>query len=254
MARRTILGWNLLAPLVALMLLLLDKPAWALGMLALAHALWLWATLVPRCEWWGPVTKSLPQSCPDTVWLTIDDGPDPHDTPELLKLLEGAGAKATFFLIGEKALRHPALVSAIVAAGHGVGNHTQHHRAGVFWALPAQKIRREIEACQESLAKHGATNVMWFRAPAGMRNHAVHPVLQRLGLRLAGWSVRGFDGVSANAEKVSAYLRAGLRPGAVVLMHEGRVADDGQRLAPRVLASLLADLEQRGLRAALPGE
>ena len=250
MARRTILFWNALGPLVVLALMACGHPWSAFGILAGGHALWLWATLVPGCGWWGPVVREVPGS--KSVWLTIDDGPDPEDTPRLLELLDAAGAKATFFVIGERALRHPELIQAILAAGHEVGNHTQRHRAGAFWCLPGRMVAEEIEACQQGLRALGVEKVRWFRAPAGFRNHAVHPVLRRLGLRLVGWSVRGFDGVSADAEKVSARLRAGVRPGAVVLMHEGRLADDGHRLAPQVLASLLADLEKRGLQAVLP--
>jgi peptidoglycan/xylan/chitin deacetylase (PgdA/CDA1 family) len=186
------------------------------------------------------------------VWLTIDDGPDPEDTPVLLRQLDEAGAKATFFLIGHNAQKHPELVKAILDAGHQVGNHTLHHRAGLFWAMSARRVREEIAGCQRILNQHGAGEIPWFRAPAGLRNHGVHPVLESLGLRLAGWSLRGFDGVSTDAPKIIERLRKGLRPGVVVLIHEGRKAKDGQRLAPQLLAVLLQELRERGWVTVLP--
>ncbi|HEX2862021.1 MAG TPA: polysaccharide deacetylase family protein, partial [Lacunisphaera sp.] len=61
------------------------------------------------------------------AWLTIDDGPDPQDTTRILELLAAHGARATFFVVGENAVRHPELVRAIVAGGHEVAHHTHTH-------------------------------------------------------------------------------------------------------------------------------
>ena len=75
--RRLILALNLLAPLAAVGFLLTGQPwQWALGLLMLAHALWLWATLVPGSAWWGPILKRLPTR-EKKVWITIDGGPEP---------------------------------------------------------------------------------------------------------------------------------------------------------------------------------
>src|SRR5882757_3247428 len=80
------------------------------------------------------------------VWLTIDDGPDPEDTPQLLALLAAHGARATFFVIGEKAAAHPALIRAITAAGHDVAHHTHTHPLGTFWCATPARVARELDA------------------------------------------------------------------------------------------------------------
>jgi peptidoglycan/xylan/chitin deacetylase (PgdA/CDA1 family) len=189
------------------------------------------------------------------VWLTIDDGPDPEDTPLLLDLLEAAGARATFFVIGDKARRYPEQVREILRRGHQVGNHTMTHPAGRFWMLTGGKVRQEIQRCQDTVRSiTDGYECAWFRAPAGLRNHTVHPALAELGLTLAGWTVRGFDGVSANATAVVKRLSAGLHDGAGVLMHESRRAEDGTRLAPTVLAGVLKVIRESGLKTAFPEE
>lgn len=253
MARPLILWFNLLAPVAAIVLLRQGQPWWwALLCVMGAHALWLYATLVPACSWWGPVMLRLPTK-EKKVWITIDDGPSAHDTPELLALLAQHGAKATFFLIGERAERHPLLVRDIVEQGHELGDHTYHHPAQWFWFLGRGGAYREITKGAGILRRTAPDlKLRWFRAPAGMRNHHVHPVLKEEGLQLVGWSVRGRDGVLQDKDKIMARLKKGIAPGAIILMHECRVDLDGQRLAPQVLKELLEYLKSEGYEAVLP--
>lgn len=241
MMRRLIIAVNVVAPVVAVALFLSGNGLAGLGVLFLAHMLLLAGTLLPSCTWLGPVATEFPTD-ERVVWLTIDDGPDPRDTPMILDLLDAHDAKATFFVIGEKAAAHPELITEIRRRGHGIGNHTQSHPAHAFWRLGPQRTRREIEHCQETLG--GAPTL--FRAPAGMRNMFVHPVLNRLGLRLVGWTARGFDGRETDADKVLARIRKGLRPGAIVLVHEARP------VAAEVIPKLLGCLKAEGYRCVLP--
>ena len=75
--------------------------------------------------------------------LTFDDGPDPETTLAVLDLLGRVGAKATFFLVGARAARHPELVARIAAEGHAIGNHGWDHPALLMLA-PAEtrELRR----------------------------------------------------------------------------------------------------------------
>ena len=90
-----------------------------------------------------------------TAWLTIDDGPDPDTTPQVLALLEKYGARATFFLIGAKAAKYPALTRMIFDAGHTIGNHTQTHPQFSFWRLGPKALAREIDEFEGTISSLG---------------------------------------------------------------------------------------------------
>ncbi|MGI9241980.1 MAG: polysaccharide deacetylase family protein [Verrucomicrobiales bacterium] len=251
MMRRIIIGLNLLAPLVAIVLWLRGEFWGGLATLFAAHMLALYATVVPSCAWWGPVCRRI-GSEGETVWLTIDDGPDPVDTPAVLEILEAHQAKATFFLIGENAERWPDLVRAIEAAGHGVGNHTMTHPKFSFWCLGPRRVKSEVLAAQEAIGAIVEVPPKLFRAPAGMRNLFVHPVLARLDLRLVGWSVRGRDGVSIDRDAIVTRLSQGLEAGAILLMHEGMRDGQGLPVIVDTLPRVLEAMELRGLTTSLP--
>lgn len=246
------MGANLIAPLIAIVLLSQGHGWWALVVIMTAHALWLVPTLWPTCDWCGEVLSRLPNDRKE-VWLTIDDGPDPEDTPQLLDLLDQHQARATFFFIGANAQRYPELVAEVWRRGHEVGNHTMTHPQFAFWSYGPGAVRRETISCQQVLTQTGnGQSPRWFRAPAGFKNPFVSAAVEKLGLRLACWSVRGRDGVDSNKERVLGRLKNGIQPGAVILMHEGRVDEQGQRLAPQVLSELLKWLNEKGYRCVLP--
>lgn len=251
--RKLILIWNVAVLPVALFLIWRGHWLQSFLLLGTAHWPWLYATLMPACSWWGPLFSRLPAAEGADVWLTIDDGPDPEDTPRLLDLLDAHGAKATFFVIGRKARQHPDLIREMVRRGHEIGNHTQTHPSGVFWAFGPRAQEVEVAECSAAIrAAAPDARLRWFRAPAGLRNHWLHPVLDRAGLKLAGWSARGFDGVQTDQNRIVARLVRGIQPGAVLLIHEGRRTSDGARLASLVLEPLLGELARRGCRCVLP--
>lgn len=253
MMRMSLIAMNLVAPAVAI-LLWLSGHGWAgLAVIFTVHMLTLVATLVPACSWWGPQLAHLAEG-DAAVWLTIDDGPDPDDTPAILEILRARDARATFFLIGEKAERWPHLVRAIRDAGHGIGNHTMTHPKFSFWRHGAKRIRAEISEAQQVIAVIAGRRPTLFRAPAGMRNPFVHPVLGDLDLQLVGWSVRGRDGVSVDRDAIVGRLSRGINPGAIVLMHEGMRDGEGRSVIVDTLPRVLDVIELRGLRPVLPGD
>jgi peptidoglycan/xylan/chitin deacetylase (PgdA/CDA1 family) len=85
-----------------------------------------------------------------------------------------------------------------------------------------------------------------------LRNHWLHPILDKHGLSLAGWSTRGFDAVSRDHDAILDRITADLRPGAIILMHEGQKTKGEPRLAARVLRSLLTKLQQAGCYSGIP--
>lgn len=195
-------------------------PWLSLGVLALSHALVLYPTLRPNALWLGPVYTSFDTQQRE-LWLTIDDGPT-SDTPALLDLLDVRGVRATFFVKGRLAESAPHLIREIVQRGHTVGNHSQTHPSGSFWCLPPAAVRRQIERCSAVLREITGVAPKLFRAPVGMKNPFVHPVLQANGMRLIGWSCRAYDAVKSDSDTIVASIEKQLRPGAIVVLHQGR--------------------------------
>lgn len=211
----------------AMALALLVQPSawrWVLAAFVLNHGLLTLAGLLPRCAWLGPNWTRLPAAsaaCGE-IALTIDDGPDPAVTPAVLDLLDRLQVKATFFCIGERVRRHPALCREIVARGHDVQSHSERHRHN-FSMLGPRGYRRELQAAQDSIAAVTGRRPRFFRAPAGLRNPFLGPVLERMDLRLAAWTRRGYD-TRSDAAAVSRRLLPAVRAGAILLLHDGHCA------------------------------
>lgn len=241
---------------------MLVQPAtwpWAAGGVVASHLVLTAAGLWPKSALLGPNWTRLPpsQAMRDGIALTIDDGPDPEVTPRVLDLLDAHGARATFFCIGERAQRHPHIVEQMAARGHAVENHSQRHRHNFSLSAPGA-LRREIEAGQRTLADITGTRPLFFRAPAGLRNPFLEPVLCDLDLHLASWTRRGFDTRERDAGKVAQRLLHGLAPRDILLVHDGHAArgTDGEPVVLTVLPELLraaahAQLRWATLREAL---
>ncbi len=223
---------------------------WALAVLIGNHLVISAVGLWPRSNWLGPNWTQLPTAAArrNEIALTIDDGPDPLVTPQVLDLLDRFNTKATFFCIGNRAAQHPELCREIVRRGHAVENHSQQHRH-YFSLLGFYGFTREIQAAQDTLFSITGVRPKFFRAPAGLRNPFLEPVLSRLGLCLASWSVRGFDTQVRDAEKVKNKLLSGLRPGAILLMHDGNAArtDENIPVILTVLPQLVQAAEKKNL-------
>lgn len=219
---------------------------WILAAVAANHVLIAAVGLWPRSHWLGPNWTRLPAAATarNEIALTIDDGPDPLVTPQVLDLLDRYGARATFFCIGDKAARHPELCREIVRRGHAVENHSQHHRHH-FSVMGPRGMAREIRAAQDTLTAITGQRPQFFRAPAGLRNPFLDPVLTRLDLRLASWSVRGFDTRVGNAAQVATRLLRGLEAGTILLLHDGNAARTSTGV-PVILEVLPLVLESAG--------
>lgn len=216
---------------------------WVLGAVVVNHLLLTAVGLWPRSRWLGPNWTRLPAAAAarHEVALTIDDGPDPHVTPQVLDILDRYAARATFFCVGEKAARYPDVCREIVRRGHAVENHSQHHYHH-FALLGPRGYLRELQAAQSTLSQITGQRPVFFRAPAGLRNPFLDPMLARLGLTLASWSARGFDTRVGDAERVKHALLRGLRAGAILLLHDGNAARSPGG-TPVILDALPAVLE-----------
>ncbi|MGE5319606.1 MAG: polysaccharide deacetylase family protein [Hyphomicrobiaceae bacterium] len=211
---------------------------WALGALAANHAVLSVAGLLPRSTLLGPNLTRLPQAAAarGEIALTLDDGPDPDVTPRVLDLLDAAGIRASFFCIGWRARKNPALCREIVARGHRVENHGDAH-SWAFSTYGPGRMKADIAAAQATLADITGQAPRFFRATAGLRNPFLDPVLASLDLRLAAWSRRGYDTRENRPDVVLGRLTHGLAAGDILLMHDGHAAVTPQGL-PVILALL----------------
>ncbi|MEZ4448021.1 MAG: polysaccharide deacetylase family protein [Nannocystaceae bacterium] len=224
----------------------------ALALFALAHALILLPIFVPRLTWLGPVVTRFDTEA-RSVWLTIDDGPDPRDTPLILDLLDRHRARATFFVKGELAARHPEELRRIVDRGHTLGNHSHTHPAAWSWCMGQGRLGREVRECNEAIAAATGAAPSIFRPPVGIKSPALHPALRRLGMTLVNWTIRGFDGVAGfDPRVVRDRILTRLRPGAIIVMHQGISDPTGAPLSPVAIEAVLRGLDERGYTCEIP--
>jgi peptidoglycan-N-acetylglucosamine deacetylase len=183
------------------------------------------------------------------VWLTIDDGPDEADTPRLLDLLDQHRARATFFLIGRRAARHPELVAEIIRRGHEVAHHTYTHPLYTFWGATPSRVRRELDDGLAALRQGGA-EPRCFRSPVGIKNAFLHRALAKRGLVCVAWSVRSGDSRLQDPDRIVARVMKQVEPGAILLTHEG--PDVPSTVRVEAIARLLGALRAQGFSCVVP--
>lgn len=163
-------------------------------------------------RWRGPSTGGL-------IALTFDDGPGP-DTGRILDVLKSRGVAATFFCLGENAMRHPGLVARERAEGHAVGNHGLTHAK--LHRLSGGTIEKEVLGGERSLgaiAQIGGKKII--RVPHGFKSFTLVRALDRLGYTLIAWTRGVWDSDRPGAGVIAARARAALRPGCILLLHDG---------------------------------
>ena len=208
-------------------------------------------TLQRNSQWFGPVQTRF-ETLGKKVWLTIDDGPDPDETPGILRVLEKHRVKATFFAIGKRVRRWPNLAREIVRSGHSLQNHTYHHATASFWCASPGMAEREIRLCGDIIFETTGIMPNLFRVPVGLANPFVHAAAQRAGLKMLGWSAAGWDGIAHQPRKVIARIMKNVSPGAIILLHEGSLKGMPSGTRARSLDELLLMLKAKGYEVVLP--
>jgi peptidoglycan/xylan/chitin deacetylase (PgdA/CDA1 family) len=195
-----------------------------------------------------PILGVRRKTAKDRLALTFDDGPDPESTREVLNLLDAGGHRATFFVIGRRAEQQPELLREIVARGHRLGNHSFAH-AHRTAAMPVAELVADLTRAGRLLDEVSPVKVRWFRPPAGVLSPRVTLAAERLGLHLVGWTRSARDGISISVDRATARLASALRPGAILVLHDGAEQPHRRPIAASVLRRLLPLLEARGLRS-----
>jgi peptidoglycan/xylan/chitin deacetylase (PgdA/CDA1 family) len=177
------------------------------------------------------------------VCLTFDDGPDPQTTPRLLDLLDSAGARATFFLIGRRAERHPELVQAILDRGHEIGEHGYDHVNA--WKASPWRYWRDLARSERVFRRYARPGrPRLFRPPHGKMNLLTLLYLALSGARPVFWSVDPKDFEPWwDAPTIAERIRAGWREGGIVLLHDGRIRSSGLSAPSVTLEALRAALK-----------
>ena len=173
------------------------------------------------------------------VALTFDDGPHPGSTPPLLATLRAVGVRATFFIWGAHAARHPELLRAVRAGGHVIANHTQTHPHLTRIGEPA--ACDEIDRAQRTIRRITGRTPTLFRPPFGETNARIRGHAARLGLAEVLWTVDTRDWAGASTDQIVA-AAATVRPGGIILMH-----DNGYRTTVAAVPRILNGLAARGL-------
>ena len=222
---------------------------WILATVVLCHLVLGGVGMWPRSRLLGPNLLRLPDTAAQLgqVALTFDDGPDADVTPKVLDILDRYGAKASFFCIGEKAAAHPHIIKDIVRRGHGVENHSMRH-AKLFAFFGMTALRTDIGMTQSLLGDIAGRPPAFFRAPMGIRNPFLAPVVAGLGLTYTSWTRRGFDTGSRDSALVLARLTRGLAAGDIMLLHDRKSAH-GAPVVLTVLPLLLECIVASGLKS-----
>jgi peptidoglycan/xylan/chitin deacetylase (PgdA/CDA1 family) len=209
----------------------------------LSLALLGYGAMSPRSQLFGPQTWLLERAGLACA-LTFDDGPQEPDTSRLLDLMAAEGVVATFFVLGRQAERHPGLLDRMRREGHEVGIHGWSHAA-----MPGLSLRRMAEELDRTLAVVGRARLV--RPPYGWKDRRLFRLAAERNLTVAGWSARGGDWRRARSpEAIAGRILRRMRPGAVVLLHDGCGEDPTQGRERSVAAAgiIIKALKPQGWR------
>lgn len=184
------------------------------------------------------------------VALTFDDGPSPHTTPQILKILRQYNVKATFFVVGERAKQYPHLIQSIVDEGHALGNHSFKHanlkkQSLCFIRQELVETNQAIE-CARSQSVSGSTDtpqkipsVIFFRPPYGRISPKVVATAKSLGMITVLWNVDPGDWQKPNPAMILRRIRQQVKPGSIILLHD--MHHNTVKALPMILQYLIAN-------------
>jgi peptidoglycan-N-acetylglucosamine deacetylase len=185
---------------------------------------------------------------PDSrIGLTFDDGPDPDCTPAVLDALDAAGARATFFMVGEQVEAHPELAREVTARGHAVGLHGHRHVEHDELSDPAA----DLEAVRTLVEREARAQTSLYRPPYGRFSEASYAECTRRGLTAVYWSGWGSDWERIAAARIAELAIRDLEPGVILLLHDSAryASRESARPTAEALPEILAAAVERGLSA-----
>jgi len=156
------------------------------------------------------------------VALTFDDGPDTRSTPRLLDLLLDEKVQVVFFGVGKYVEENPSLALRIVFENHLLENNSfEHGNWTNFYST--DRLERELTQAQVAIQKATSVTPKFFRPPVGLSNPNTFRAAKKLNLKVVGWTIRSFDTVTDDPKKIVKRIVAQLKPGAIILLHDGGI-------------------------------
>lgn len=156
-----------------------------------------------------------------TVSLTFDDGPGETTTPVILDILKEFNVKATFFVIGSRAEKHPDIIRRIHAEGHLTGGHSYSHHF-FFDLFSRRRMMQELQRTQEAVQRITGNKMRLFRPPYGVTNPTVARVVKETDFDSVGWSLKSNDTVIKTGDLLMKRLKKKLKKGDIILFHDDR--------------------------------
>jgi peptidoglycan/xylan/chitin deacetylase (PgdA/CDA1 family) len=187
------------------------------------------------------------------VALTFDDGPHPEGTPAILEILDEAGIKATFFLVGEQVQRRPALAAQIGHAGHAVALHGYRHRPQPL--LGPGAVEDDLARGADAIVRATGIEPKWHRPPYGLYSQAGLDAARERGLTPILWSRWGKDWRRfTTPERIAARATRDLRPGDVILLHDADFysSTGSHRRTAEALKLIVRELKRQKVGTVLP--
>lgn len=167
----------------------------------------------------GEVIRHVP-TAHKVVALTIDDGPHSKTTPELLSVLKEKQVRATFFVLGANVALYPEVTKQTIADGHEIACHAYSHKR--LNKLTSSEIKSEFERFEKSMQSVGAAKPLFFRPPDGAYNDGLVELAGQYGYTTILWSVDSGDWRRPSAEHVVEAVMRQVKPGSIILMHDGQ--------------------------------
>jgi peptidoglycan/xylan/chitin deacetylase (PgdA/CDA1 family) len=187
------------------------------------------------------------------VALTFDDGPDPEYTPRILKVLALNNVRATFFLVGKKAVQFPWLTKEILAQGHKIGLHSQNHHYA--WFSSPWMTWREWEEAADGVEKIIGQQVDWVRPPWGTFNLATWWWIKKHHKRIVLWNNEGHDWQAKySAEQIAQQIVKKAKPGGIIVLHDSGGDTDAPEHTLQALEIICQHLESRKKLSIVPLE
>lgn len=205
-----------------------DRAAPTLSMLRKKHA-----DIFKMC---GPHTRQ--------IALTFDDVPDSRYTPQVLDILRANGIKATFFIVGRRAEKHPGIIRRIVREGHAIGNHSYTHPD--FRKATSERFRRQITKTERILQTSAGFRPKLIRPPYGEITEPQIQWARRHGYMIVNWNVDSLDWKGLSKTQIQRNVIPATGPGSIILMHAGGGQSSNLRGTVQALPGLIQSLKARG--------